>query len=109
MIDWQNIMVSNPSKTSLDDHFEFTLSTRRNDEEALLAYYADTMQGLGADFSLDAVREHYDRAILFIMNFHMIIAGAFVPSDERARQMASEGLDRAVRAVTDRGLIKLIP
>ena len=43
------------------------------------------------------------------MNFHMIIAGAFVPSDERARQMASEGLDRAVRAVTDRGLIKLIP
>ena len=67
------------------------------------------MQGLGADFSLDAVREHYDRAILFIMNFHMIIAGAFVPSDQRAKQMASEGLDRAIKAVTDRGLIKLIP
>ena len=30
----------------------FTLPTRRNDEEVLLAYYADTMQGLGADFSL---------------------------------------------------------
>ena len=110
MIDWQNIMVSNPLQDlAWMTTSSFTLPTRRNDEEALLAYYADTIQGLGADFSLDAVREHYDRAILFIMNFHMIIAGAFVPSDERARQMASEGLDRAVRAVTDRGLIKLIP
>ena len=110
MIDWQNIMVSNPLQDlAWMTTSSFTLPTRRNDEEALLAYYADTIQGLGADFSLDAVREHYDRAILFIMNFHMIIAGAFVPSDDRARQMASEGLDRAVKAVTDRGLINLIP
>jgi len=39
----------------------------------------------------------------------MIIAGAFVPSSERAREMAVEGLRRAVEAVLDRDLLRYIP
>ena len=87
----------------------FTLETRRQDETALLNYYQQTMAGLGIDLSLDSITEHYNIALLFVLNFHMIIAGAFVPSSDRAQQMAIEGLERGVKAVTDRGLVTLIP
>ena len=110
MIDWQNIMVSNPLQDlAWMTTSSFTLETRRQDETALLNYYQQTMAGLGIDLSLDSITEHYNIALLFVLNFHMIIAGAFVPSSDRARQMAIEGLERGVKAVTDRGLVTLIP
>ena len=111
MIDWQNVMISNP----LQDIAWMTTSSlttlsRRDHEAELLAYYEQALQRQGIDhFSLPDITERYDLAVLFILNFHMIIAGAFVPTTERARKMAEEGVSRAVQAVLDRNLISRIP
>ena len=105
MIDWQT-SGSNPSRPGLDDAFE-PLYKLEETMKKPSSPITQTPCGWVLTFMMGC--EHYDRAILFIMNFHMIIAGAFMPSDQRAKQMASEGLDRAIKAVTDRGLIKLIP
>ena len=83
---------------------------RRAIEEDMLGYYCEAMKGCGVSgYSLAQVRADYDVAVLFMMNFNMIIAGAFVPSSERAREMAVEGLRRAVEAVLDRDLLRYIP
>ncbi|MDE0757993.1 MAG: DUF1679 domain-containing protein [Pseudomonadales bacterium] len=111
MIDWQNMMISNPlqdlawlAATSLK------VEVRRAIEEDMLGYYYEAMKGHGVSgYSLAQVRADYDIAVLFMMNFNMIIAGAFVPSSERAREMAVEGLHRAVEAVLDRDLLRYIP
>ena len=111
MIDWQNMMISNPlqdlawlAATSLK------VEVRRAIEEDMLGYYCEAMKGCGVSgYSLAQVRADYDVAVLFMMNFNMIIAGAFVPSSERAREMAVEGLRRAVEAVLDRDLLRYIP
>ena len=111
MIDWQNMMISNPlqdlawlAATSLK------VEVRRAIEEDMLGYYCEAMKGCGVSgYTLAQVRADYDVAVLFMMNFNMIIAGAFVPSSERAREMAVEGLRRAVEAVLDRDLLRYIP
>lgn len=111
MIDWQNMMVSNP----LQDLAWLAASSlkvdvRRAIEEEYLAYYQAKMAEHGVKgYSIDQIRDDYDVALLFMMNFNMLIAGAFVPSSERDRQMAIAGLDRAIAAVVDRGLLARIP
>ena len=88
----------------------WTVETRRANEAQLLAEYHATLIRLGIqDVTLETITERYDLAVLFVLNFHMIIAGAFVPSTERAKKMAEEGVHRAVQAVLDRGLLNLIP
>ena len=111
MIDWQNMMVSNPLQDlAWMTTSSWTVETRRAHEAPLLAEYHAALVELGVqDIALETITERYDLAVLFILNFHMIIAGAFVPSTERAKKMAEEGVHRAVQAVLDRGLIKLIP
>ena len=111
LIDWQNMMISNPLQdlawlagTSLK------VDMRRAIEEDMLAYYHAKMIEHGVtDYSLEQIREDYNIALLFIMNFNMLIGGAFIPVTERDRQMALEGVNRAVLAVLDRGLLSLIP
>jgi len=111
MIDWQNMMISNPlqdlawlAATSLK------VEVRRAIEEDMLGYYCEAMKGHGVSgYSLSQVKADYDIAVLFMLNFNMIIAGAFVPSSERAKEMAVEGLHRAVEAVLDRDLLRYIP
>ena len=111
MIDWQNMMVSNPLQDlAWMTTSSWTVETRRAHEAPLLAEYHAALVELGVhDIALETITERYDLAVLFILNFHMIIAGAFVPSTERAKKMAEEGVHRAVQAVLDRGLLKLIP
>ena len=111
MIDWQNMMISNPLQDlAWMTTSSFTVETRRANEAALLADYHAALVGLGVeDISLATITERYDLAVLFVLNFHMIIAGAFVPSTERAKKMAEEGVHRAVQAVLDRGLLNRIP
>ena len=111
MIDWQNMMVSNPLQDlAWMTTSSWTVETRRAHEAPLLAEYHAALVELGVqDIALETITERYDLAVIFILNFHMIIAGAFVPSTERAKKMAEEGVHRAVQAVLDRGLIKLIP
>jgi hypothetical protein len=111
MIDWQNMMISNPlqdlawlAASSLD------VEVRRAIEDDYLEYYRVKMEENGVrGYSADQIRDDYDVGLLFIMNFNILIAGAFVPSSERDRQMAIVGLDRAIAAVLDRGLLDRIP
>lgn len=111
MIDWQNMMVSNPLQDlAWMTTSSWTIETRRASETSLLTEYHAALVKHGIeDITLETITERYDLAVLFILNFHMIIAGAFVPSTERAKKMAEEGVLRAVQAVLDRGLVSLIP
>lgn len=110
MIDWQNMMISNPLQDlAWMTTSSLTTASRRAHESDLLAYYHHALSERGVtNFSLADVTERYDLAVLFILNFHLIIAGAFVPTTERARKMAEEGVSRAVQAVLDRQLIDRI-
>lgn len=111
MIDWQNMMISNP----LQDLAWLAASSlkvdvRRAIEEDYLEYYRTAMATHGvADYPIEQIRDDYDVGLLFMMNFNILIAGAFVPSSERDRQMAIAGLERATAAVLDRGLLSRIP
>lgn len=111
MIDWQNIMVSNP----LQDLAWLAASSlkvdvRRAIEDEYLEYYRQKMAENGVkDYDIEQIRDDYDAGLLFIMSFNILIAGAFVPSSERDRLMAIAGLERAIAAVIDRGLLARIP
>jgi hypothetical protein len=111
MIDWQNMMVSN----GLQDlawmaGTSIKVDVRRRIEEDYLAYYHQKMVEHGVkNYSLEQVRDDYDVALLFALNFAFVIGGAFVPVTERDRQMAIVGLDQAIAAVMDRGLLSRIP
>lgn len=111
MIDWQNMMVSNP----LQDLAWLAASSlkvdvRRVIEDDYLDYYRQKMAENGVEgYTIEQIRDDYDVGLLFIMSFNILIAGAFVPSSERDRQMAIVGLERAIAAVLDRGLLARIP
>ena len=111
MIDWQNMMISNP----LQDLAWLAASSlkvdvRRAIEDDYLEYYRQKMAEHGVKgYSLEQIRDDYDVGLLFIMSFNILIGGAFVPSSERDRQMAIAGLERAIAAVLDRGLLDRIP
>jgi len=111
MIDWQNVMVSNPMQdmawmlgTSV------TTEMRREHEEDLLAYYVSQITKAGVrDYSIEQARDDYGIALLFILNYAMIMAGAFDPANERGRTMAEGGLRRAIASCSDRQLFTQIP
>lgn len=111
MIDWQNVMVSNPlqdlawlAASSLE------VDVRRAIEDEYLEYYHRKMAEHGVrDYTIEQIHDDYDIGLLFIMSFNILIAGAFVPSSERDRRMAIVGLERAIAAVIDRGLLTRIP
>jgi len=111
MIDWQNVMVSNPlqdlawlAASSLE------VDVRRAIENEYLEYYRLKMAEHGVKgYTIEQIRDDYDVGLLFIMSFNILIAGAFVPSSERDRRMAIVGLERAIAAVIDRGLLARIP
>jgi hypothetical protein len=111
MIDWQNVMVSNPlqdlawlAASSLE------VDVRRAIEDEYLEYYHRKMAEHGVrDYTIKQIRDDYDIGLLCIMSFNILIAGAFVPSSERDRRMAIVGLERAIAAVIDRGLLTRIP
>jgi hypothetical protein len=111
MIDWQNMMISNP----LQDLAWLAASSlkvdvRRAIEDEYLEYYRAKMAENGVTgYTIEQIRDDYDVGLLFIMNFNILIAGAFVPSSERDRQMAIAGLERAIAAVLDRGLLARLP
>ena len=99
-----------PTYVDLQARSSLKVDVRRAIENEYLEYYGAKMAEHGVnDYSLDQIREDYDVALLFIMNFNILIAGAFVPSSERDRQMAIAGLERAIAAVLDRGLLARIP
>ncbi len=110
LIDWQNVMVSNPlydiawmTATSL------SVETRRECEQALLAHYVACLQNAGVEnYSLEQCEKDYDIALLFILHFTILIAGVFDISEEKGRTLAETGLERSITAVLDRHCLSLI-
>ena len=111
MIDWQNMMVSNPlqdlawlAASSLD------VDVRRAIENEYLEHYRMKMAEHGVrGYTIEQIRDDYDAGLMITLSFNILIAGAFVPSSERDRRMAVVGLERAIAAVLDRGLLVRIP
>ena len=111
MIDWQNMMVSNPlqdlawlAASSLD------VDVRRAIENEYLEHYRKKMAEHGVKgYTIEQIRDDYDAGLMITLSFNILIAGAFVPSSERDRRMAIVGLERAIAAVLDRGLLARIP
>jgi hypothetical protein len=60
-------------------------------------------------YTIEQIRDDYDAGLMVTLSFNILIAGAFVPSSERDRRMAIVGLERAIAAVLDRGLLARIP
>ena len=111
LIDWQNIMISNPLYdigwmmfTSLP------VDTRRECEKDILEHYVNQLKREGVeDYSIEQCENDYDVALLFILHFTILIAGLFDISTEEKRRLAETGLERSIAAFFDRDCLKLIP
>ena len=110
LIDWQNVMISNPlydlawmTATSM------TVATRRACEKDLLNHYVACLQKSGVEqYTLKQCEQDYDIALLFILHFTILIAGAFDISEEKGRTLAETGLQRSIAAALDRDCLSLI-
>ena len=111
LIDWQNIMISNPLYdigwmmfTSLP------VETRRECEKDVLERYVAQLEAEGVqNYSIEQCEKDYDVALLFIIHFTILIAGLFDISTEEKRRLAETGLERSIAAFFDRDCLKLIP
>jgi aminoglycoside/choline kinase family phosphotransferase len=111
LIDWQNIMISNPLYdigwmmfTSLP------VETRRECEKDVLERYVAKLKAEGVqNYSIEQCEKDYDVALLFIVHFTILIAGLFDISTEEKRRLAETGLERSIAAFFDRDCLKLIP
>ena len=110
LVDWQAIMISNPLQdiawmlaTGIDT------KVRREQEEALLAYYVAAVQKHGVTgYSLEQCIDDYNVGVLFLLSYPIIIAGAFDPANARGKELAEEGLRRHSATVEDRQLLRYI-
>jgi aminoglycoside phosphotransferase (APT) family kinase protein len=110
MIDWQNIMISNPMQ-DLGYMMGQSVETdvRREHEDGLVSYYRDRVTGHGVEgYSLEQAVDDYDTALLWSMNYALIIGGAFDPANERGRLLTEKIVGRATTAVADRGLLRML-
>ena len=111
LIDWQNIMISNPLYdigwmmfTSLP------IETRRQCEKDVLEHYVAKLEAEGVkNYSIEQCEKDYDVALLFILHCTILIAGLFDISTEEKKRLAETGLERSVAAFFDRDCLKLIP
>ena len=110
LIDWQNVMISNPlydlawmTATSM------TVETRRDCEQDLLSHYVACLKNYGVEgYTLSQCEQDYNIALLFILHFTILIAGAFDISEEKGRTLAETGLQRSIAAALDRNCLALI-
>ena len=111
LIDWQNIMISNPLYdigwmmfTSLP------VEIRRKCENDVLRRYVNKLESEGVvGYSIEQCEKDYDVALLFIIHFTILIAGLFDISTEEKKSLAETGLERSIAAFFDRDCLKLIP
>lgn len=111
LIDWQAYMISNPMQdVALMLSGSMETSIRRECEEDVIAYYRDAVTALGVEgYSLAQARADYDIAVLWLMNYPLIMGGAFDPANERGLALTEKAIQRGTQAVTDRGLLRLLP
>jgi hypothetical protein len=111
LVDWQAIMVSNPLQ---DLAYLVSQNVRTEDrrahEDELLHHYYDRLLERGVkDYSFEQCVDDYDVAVLYLLSYPIVVAGAFDPANERGRQLAEAFLGRSVLTVTDRRLFDRLP
>ena len=111
LLDWQATMVSNPLQ---DVAYLLSQNVRTEERRAheleLLHHYHDRLVEHGVDnYSFEQCVDDYDVAVLFLLSYPIIVAGAFDPANERGRLLAEAFLGRSVQTVTDRDLFARLP
>ena len=94
LIDWQNIMISNPLYdigwmmfTSLP------VETRRECEKDVLERYVAKLKAEGVqNYSIEQCEKDYDVALLFIIHFTILIAALFDITTEEKSRLSEPGL-----------------
>ena len=111
LLDWQNVMISNPlHDLALLLSMSATTQARRSMEDELIRYYHAKLTGLGVEgYTLEQCYDDYDLAVLYMMSVALVMGGAFDPANERGKRLAEEVLRRACASVVDRGLLARIP
>ena len=111
LVDWQAIMVSNPLQdlAYLVSQNVRTEERRAHEDELLHHYHNRLLEQGVQDYSFEQCVEDYDVAVLYLLSYPIVVAGAFDPANERGRQLAEAFLGRAVLTVTDRDLFARLP
>jgi len=111
LVDWQAIMVSNPLQ-DLAYLVSQNVRTeeRRAHEVELLHHYHDRLLERGIEnYSFEQCVDDYDVAVLYLLSYPIVVAGAFDPANERGRLLAEAFLGRSAQTVTDRDLFSRLP
>jgi hypothetical protein len=110
LIDWQNVMVSNPLQDlaylmgqSVDVDVR-----RRHENEVVEYYHAKLVENGVTGFSLEQCWECYDLAMLFLFAYPLIIGGFCDMDNPRGVLLAAAVLRRSSTAVSDRQLLRLL-
>jgi hypothetical protein len=110
LIDWQNVMVSNPLQDLaylMGQSVE--VDVRRACENEVVEYYHATLVEHGViGFSLADCWKAYDLAMLFLFAYPLIIGGFCDMDNPRGVLLAEAVLRRSSTAVSDRGLLRLL-
>jgi Ecdysteroid kinase-like family len=111
LIDWQNVMISNPAQDLaylLTQNM--TIEERRAHEDDLVEHYCRRLQEHGVTgYSVEQCWKDHDVAALFLFAYPIVIAGIYDGSTERGRLLAEGVLTRCAQAVSDRKLFDLLP
>ena len=97
LVDWQAIMVSNPLQ-DLAYLVSQNVRTeeRRAHEVELLHHYHDRLLERGIEnYSFEQCVDDYDVAVLYLLSYPIVVAGAFDPANERGRLLAEAFLGRS--------------
>ena len=83
---------------------------RRAHEDELLHHYHDRLLEQGVEnYSFEQCVDDYDVAVLYLLSYPIVVAGAFDPANERGRA-ARRGLPRPVRRDRHRpGPVRRLP
>jgi Ecdysteroid kinase-like family len=110
LIDWQNVMVSNPLQDLaylMGQSVEVDVR-RKHENEVVEYYHAKLVEQGVTDFSLDECWKAYDLAMLFLFAYPLIIGGFCDMDNPRGVLLAEAVLRRSSTAVSDRGLLRML-
>lgn len=111
LLDWQGVLISNSSQDLaylLTQNV--TIEERRAHETAVVEHYHRRLVEHGVrDYPLSQLWDDYRLAMLYAFAYGIVIAGTLDPSNERGAQFMEQLVHRASTAVTDHGLMDMLP
>jgi hypothetical protein len=86
------------------------LEERRAHEQELIEHYHSRLVELGAeDYSLVQCWHDYEKAVLYLFSYAVVIAGTLDPSNDRGAAFMKELVSRSSATVMDHDLLRLLP